>query len=118
MYSCDPGQILNIKVAPKPNLFVKIYGDKDVLPYSVEKTGKAIIRVPSSDTSSDYDKSFMYRIGNWKGDAIVKFSNNIDSIILNTTIGKIVLIKKPEIIKCLKQHRSGSMENVLTIQVN
>ena len=118
LYSCDPGQILEIKVANKQHLSVMIYGNGNILPHSSDKNEKVVLRVPSTDTSNDYDRTFIYRIGTWGDDAIFKFSNNIDSIILNTSSGKIIMSKKDVINKYLLQHRSGGLENVLTIEVN
>ena len=112
--SCDPAKLLIIKADDKSNTSVAVYTNKKVIPFGNNgDSSKFVIQVPYNDTTG---KTFNYGIGNWPDDAINKLTTNIDSIVINNTSNKVVLISKTDIVSYLKQHRSGYAGSILTIE--
>ena len=112
--SCDPAKLLVIRVDNKNNLSVIVYTNNKIVPFSnKDDNTKLTIQVPFNDTTN---KTFNYGIGNWSNDAIKDLSTNIDSITINNSTNKLVLINKSDIENYLKKHRSGYAGSILTIE--
>jgi len=112
--SCDPAKILVIKADKKSNLSVTVYTNKKIIPFGDNNDStKFTFQVPLNGTTI---QAFNYGIGNWSNDAIRNLSKNIDSIIINNSTSKVVLVNKLEIENYLKKHRSGYAGSVLTIE--
>lgn len=117
--SCDPGQELIIKASGKKGVSVIIYANTNILPNSDStKNKKLIIRVPSTDTSTDFEQRFLYRIGGWSDGAVSNLAKNFDSIIFNNNAGKLILNDSTIIKNYLIKSRTGYANNALIIEAN
>lgn len=79
-----------------PNTFVKIYGNKHLLPYQQQFTSNEQIVIQTVASKSCYkpDNFIHYGIGIRLGQAVAHFSNNVDSIVINTPTDEAVLSDK------------------------
>ena len=115
--SCDPAAIMVIRAANKPNVSVAVYGNKKMLPHPGNDSQKVVIRIPPLEGKSKQDTIIFYGFGGWVGDkwtpALV---NNIDSIIINNSKGKMVLNNRADITNYLLKHRSGFAKRILKIE--
>jgi hypothetical protein len=113
--ACDPVKLLVVKSTPGTS--VTIYSNQKILPaYYGNPDEKIVIKVPYTDSATRYERLFLYGLGTWPKDKIPAMSDNIDSIVLNTTKGKVLLKDKSEITDYLIKHRKGTMNHILTIE--
>jgi hypothetical protein len=109
--SCDPGRVLIVKSANKPNSFVEIYANQ-YFRSGAEGYGKenkqVLIRIPTDEIPVRRDTAFYFGFGGWGGDESMRnFSKKIDSIIISNSNSKIILNDQEEINSYLLKHRRG-----------
>jgi hypothetical protein len=118
--SCDPARILIVKSSNKPNSSVEIYANKNLQALANangKENGQAVIKIPTNEIPVKRDTAFYFGFGGWREDeSISQFSRTIDSIIIQSNNGKVVLNKQEEINSYLLKHRRGLFKQVLTIK--
>ena len=115
--ACDPGKSFTIKAAENKNVSVIIYADSDLMPGASSTPKKKItIRVPSSDTSKDIEKSFAYGIGGWSDRSISILAGHIDSVIIENSGGNLSLKNHAVIKEYLQKNLRGKYHNELIIE--
>lgn len=115
LVSCgDPGKRITLKCT-SPNTSITIYGDSTIIPMGHEKKGRGILRVAAESYSSD-QQIFRFGMGTWHDPSLIKFSRHIDSIVIINTNGVQRMTDSTAIQSFLKEHRSGSYQNFITIE--
>lgn len=117
--SCDPGMMLVVRASEKNNSSVTIYGNNKLLRYKQEeKESKVIIKVPEKDSVITYKKEFLYGYGGWDIVNVNYLSDNMDSIIIISSSGTLVLKDKAQMHQYLLKQTGGYGNHKLTIEAN
>jgi hypothetical protein len=118
--SCDPARVLIMKPSKKQNRKILIYGNQALVPLIFQNdtlNKKVVIDTPIKDSNRNKELVF-YGIGVWGDSSIVKFSKNIDSIVIIKDDLKNKLDSQEEINSYLKENLKGLLHNKIVLNSN
>lgn len=122
VFACDPVRMVIVRAAPKPNHSVALYGNENMklatYPYLYDSIGrKIVIHVPTNDSIPHHELTFNDgRIGTWNDSEVERYSEFIDSIVINNDSGRLVLNSHSVIKDYLLGHRSGLQDHMIHIE--
>ncbi len=115
--SCDPAKVLVITASNQPGVSVTLYGNTTMLPFQGEMPPEKIAITVPGGTPVKRDTLIYYGFGGWSGDDKIKnLAHSIDSIIINSSNGQIVLNTHESITNYLLKQRHGFAKRILRIE--
>ena len=115
--SCDPTKMMEIRTADKPNYFVTIYGNHNMLPFEGNNSDrKLVLKCPDEHIPTKKKISFYCGMGSWSGEAITVYAKCFDSIVIVRNGQKQSFTDQVTIIKYLLKQTRGFRKQFLIIE--